>query len=168
MFEKMNRVQVKQALNLNSNEHVSSPKTVVKQVKVEVMNSPGAIATMTKVDILKWGTISNRNLIWMIWSNVRNEMMLHMQIRMLSIPLVSFENNAYRRKIRFCRLVRLINTSHINVWKRYSTILVWCFIGKYKVFVAKYNIFITWKYVQIGLVKLVAKWWILRVRKETQ
>ena len=38
----MNRVQVKQALNLNSNEHVSSPKTVVKQVKVGVMNSPYA------------------------------------------------------------------------------------------------------------------------------
>ena len=39
----MNRLQVKQALNLNSNEHVSSSKTVVKQVKVGVMNSPGAI-----------------------------------------------------------------------------------------------------------------------------
>ena len=46
----MNRVQVKQALNLNSNEHVSSPKTVVKRVKIGVMNSPGAIATMTKVN----------------------------------------------------------------------------------------------------------------------
>ena len=53
MFEKMNFVQVKQALNLNSNEHVSSPKTVVKQVKVGVMNSPSAIATMTKVNIQK-------------------------------------------------------------------------------------------------------------------
>ena len=53
MIEKMNHVQVKQALNLNSNEHISSPKTVVKQVKVGVMNSPGAIATMTKVNIMK-------------------------------------------------------------------------------------------------------------------
>jgi hypothetical protein len=50
MFEKINRVQVEQVLNLNSNEHASSPKTVVKQVKIGVMNSPGAIATMTKVD----------------------------------------------------------------------------------------------------------------------
>ena len=49
----MNRVQVKQALNLYSNEHASSPKTVVKQVKVGVMNSPGAIATMTKVNTQK-------------------------------------------------------------------------------------------------------------------
>ena len=97
----MNRVQVKQALNLNSKEHVSSPKTVVKQVKVGVMNSPGAIATMTTMNTQKWGTISNRNLIWMIWSNVRNEMMLHMQIRMLSIPLVSFENSVYREKYIF-------------------------------------------------------------------
>lgn len=137
MFEKMNRVQVKQALNLNSNEHVSSPKTVVKQVKVGVMISPGAIATMTTMNTQKWGTISNRNLIWMVWSNIRNEVMLHMQIRMLSIPLVSFENNVYRRKIHFWRLVKLITTFHVNMLERYSTILVWCSIGKYKVFVAK-------------------------------
>ena len=50
MFEKMNRIQVKQALNLISKEHVSPPKTVVKQVKVGVMNSPGAIATMTTMN----------------------------------------------------------------------------------------------------------------------
>jgi hypothetical protein len=70
-------------------------------------------------------------------------MILHMQIRMLSIPLVSFENNAYRRKIRFRRLIKLITTFHVIRLERYSTILVWCFIGKYKVFVAKYNIFVT-------------------------
>ena len=43
MFEKINCIQVKQALNLSRNEHVSSPKTVVKQVKVGVMNSPVVI-----------------------------------------------------------------------------------------------------------------------------
>ena len=44
----------KQALSLVKNEHVFSPKTVIKkQVKVGGMNSPGAIAMMTKVDTLK-------------------------------------------------------------------------------------------------------------------
>ena len=64
MFEKMNRVQVKQALNLNSNEHVSSPKTVVKQVKVGVMNSPGTIDMITKKENARKSRHkrSNRNL----------------------------------------------------------------------------------------------------------
>ena len=58
----MNRVQVKQALNLNSNEHVSSPKTVVKQVKVGVMNSPQAIGSALQVCTENDARYSNRNL----------------------------------------------------------------------------------------------------------
>jgi hypothetical protein len=120
------------------------------------------------MDTLKWGTISNRNLIWMIWSNVRNEMMLHMQIRMLSIPLVSFENNVYRRKIHFWRLVKLIITFRVNMLKRYSTILVWRSIGKYKVFVAKVTFSLLEKYAQYGLAKLVAKYCTLSVNGQAR
>ena len=111
---------------------------VIKQVKVGLWLT-WCDSYHDKSRHTKLGTISNRNLIWMIGSNVSNEMMLHMQIRMLSIPLVKCENNVYRPKTHFWRLVKLINTFHVNMLKRYYTILVWCFIGKYNVFVVKWH-----------------------------
>ena len=118
-----------------------SPKAIVKKLNKYKWgyDSPGVMMLWRRSEYTKWGTISNRNLIWMIGSNVSNEMMLHMQIRMLSIPLVKCENNVYHPKIHFWRLVKLIHTFHVIMLKRYSTILVWCSIGEYSVFVVKWH-----------------------------
>jgi hypothetical protein len=92
----------KQSLSLvKKNEHVFSPKTVIKTSKSRGYELTWCNSYEVNNVYTKWGTISNRNLIWMIVSNVRNEMMLHMQIRMLPIPLISFENNVYRWKYIF-------------------------------------------------------------------
>ena len=70
--------QVKQVVRLSKTSMYSPPKSLQNNWNSRGYDSPGAIATMTRMDTLKWGSISNRNLIWVItiylrsWHNEMN------------------------------------------------------------------------------------------------
>ena len=63
-----NEFKYKQALSLVKNEHVFSPKTVIKQVKVGGMNSPQQIAGMIVKSqvVIVCGTDTRPKLVWQV------------------------------------------------------------------------------------------------------